>query len=59
MDECTFKPKIVTSSKEIIKKVPIKSEDSKIVKGYEKVVERYRAAADEKKKIQDKIDKYF
>lgn len=50
MDGCTFKPKIGESSKEA-------AENVRPVKGYEQAVQRFRTAAEDKRKIQDKIDK--
>ena len=52
MDECTFKPALKGSS---TKNLP----GEKKVKGYEQIVQRYRGAAEEKKKVQDKMDKYL
>ncbi len=56
MDECTFKPKISDTSAATSKKLAA-TEDKTQVKGYERVVQRYRAAAEEKKKIIEKIEK--
>lgn len=53
MDGCTFKPNVSEH-----KKKPLEQAKNKNINGYDKVVERYRTAADEKKRIQQKIDKY-
>lgn len=50
MEGCTFKPNICGPNK----KPEVKSRN---VNGYDKVVERYRTVAEEKKKKQELMDK--
>jgi len=50
MEGCTFKPKIAESSKEF-------AENIKPIKGYDQAIQRFRTAAEDKRKLQDKIDR--
>ncbi len=52
MDGCTFKPNITELGKR-----PGVPERKKQVKGYDQVVKRYQTAAEDKRRLQDKIDK--
>ena len=52
MDECTFKPKLHKQNSRM------DSEESrKCIKGYDHAIQRYRIAAEEKRKLKEKIER--
>ena len=62
MDECTFKPRIIAADLSAAgtisaARAPTAEEKKQVVKGYDRTVQRYRTVAEEKKKLQEKMDK--